>query len=100
MPDELPEPIFLAAIDPARNIRRRYAVRVDRNLFGDLEVETSWGRIGTRGQSKVIRFANLVSATVYVKQVMKRRSTAHRRLGVPYLLWGEVPDGSDRQTGP
>lgn len=99
MPPELPAYTLLTAIDEARNIRRRYAIRVDRNLFGEVEVETSWGRIGARGQIKVARFTDFGSASVYFKQVMKRRATAHQRLGVPYLPWEARPTGPTARAG-
>lgn len=81
---ELPAPIMLTAVDASRNIRRRYSVRADRNLFGEIEVETAWGRIGTAGQSKVERFRDIESATAYVRKVVARRATAPKRIGVAY----------------
>ena len=42
----LPEPIELVALDPARNIRRRYSITASLDLFGMIVVETRWGRIG------------------------------------------------------
>lgn len=81
----LPAPVELVAIDPARNIRRRYAIRIDRNLFGEIEVETSWGRIGARGTRTVARFAAEDEAVRYVGQVLRRRATAPRRIGAAYV---------------
>ena len=42
----LPDPVELVAVDPARNIRRRYAIVASVDLFGMIVVETRWGRIG------------------------------------------------------
>lgn len=84
MSPALPDPVEMVAIDPIRNIRRRYAIRTDLNLFGEIEVETAWGRLGTRGQRKVARFSHVHDALAYVEQVLKRRATAPRRIGIPY----------------
>ncbi len=81
---DLPAPVMLTAVDAERNIRRRYSVRASRNLFGEIEVETAWGRIGTAGQSKVERFLDAESATGYVRRVLARRASAPKRLGVAY----------------
>lgn len=84
MDQPLPAPVLLLAIDPARNVRRRYAIRVDRNLLGEFEGETSWGRIGTRGQSAVARFERGADAIAYVRRVLGRRASAPQRIGVAY----------------
>lgn len=90
---DLPAPIVLVAIDPDRNIRRRYSVRADLNLFGEIEVETAWGRIGTLGQSKVERFSTIEASAQYVRRVLGRRKTAPRRLGVAYRCLKEPRGG-------
>lgn len=77
-------PIELAAFDPARNIRRRYAISVSRDLFGAYIVETSWGRIGSRGQDKRCSFPDRAGAERQVAAILKRRGTAQSRIGVPY----------------
>ena len=45
----LPDSVELVALDPARNIRRRYAIVASVDLFGMIVVETCWGRIGAAG---------------------------------------------------
>ncbi len=77
-------PIELIAVDPARNIRRRYAIRVTADLFGAFIVETDWGRIGTKGQSKCLFFPDQNGAARYVSAVLRRRATAKNRIGVAY----------------
>lgn len=49
----LPNPVELIALDPARNIRRRYSITVSVDLFGMIVVESRWGRIGARGQAQL-----------------------------------------------
>jgi predicted DNA-binding WGR domain protein len=89
------EPLELVAIDPARNIRRRWQVMAAHDLFGQVLVETRWGRIGSRGQQRVHSFADESEALRYVRALLARRGTAQRRLGVGY-----VPQGmSEDRTG-
>ena len=79
-------PIDLIAVDPARNVRRRYAICVTPDLFGAYIVERSWGRIGTRGQSKCLSFPDRTGAERHVAAILRRRGTAINRIGVPYRL--------------
>ena len=79
------EPLELVAIDPARNIRRRWQVMAARDLFGRIMVETRWGRIGSRGQLRVHSFAQEGDALRYIRTLLARRATARRRLGVSYM---------------
>lgn len=79
------EPLELVAIDPTRNIRRRWQVIAASDLFGRIIVETRWGRIGSRGQHRVRSFAQEGEAMRYVRALLARRATAQRRLGVGYM---------------
>lgn len=83
--DSLPEPLELVAIDPARNIRRRWRVDVTRDLFGRLVVQTGWGRIGTRGQVLTRSFARDDDALRHFATLLARRAGAVRRIGVGYV---------------
>lgn len=42
--------VHLIRIDPARNMRRFYALDVQPDLFGGFAVVKVWGRIGARGR--------------------------------------------------
>ena len=53
---------LLFRIDSARNMRRFYVVRVEPNLFGEMTVLRSWGRIGTRGQVLRETYASVAEA--------------------------------------
>lgn len=92
-PDQIgPHPIELVAIDPARNIRRRWSVTATRDLFGHVMVETRWGRIGARGRSLVRSFVDEAQAARHVAALLARRAGAVRRIGVAYR-----PDMSTRR---
>ena len=76
--------IWLEAIDRSRNVARRYAVELSQDLFGSAIVEFSWGRIGTRGQSRVVSFPVRSEADRFVAQLLRRRAGAPRRIGLAY----------------
>ena len=79
--DRLPfTPVELVAIDTARNIRRRWRVAAYRDLFGQVIIETGWGRIGRRGQSLMRSFADETEALRYVRALLARRASAKRRI--------------------
>ena len=80
----LPEPIELVAIDPARNIRRRYSITASLDLFGMIVVETRWGRIGAHGQAQRHAFADRAAADRHIAATLRRRGTAETRIGGPY----------------
>ena len=83
--DTLPHtPIELVAIDPIRNIRRHWSLAVARDLFGQVVVETHWGRIGARGRSLTRSFADEAQAARHVAALLARRAGAVRRIGVAY----------------
>lgn len=90
--EPLPSPIELAAIDHGKNIRRRYSISVHPDLFGWVNVHTSWGRIGTRGLSAVHSFRNSADAIAFVQKVLRKRSSARSRIGTPYLLQSPLPE--------
>jgi predicted DNA-binding WGR domain protein len=79
------DPIELVAVDPARGIRRQWSLIAARDLFGRIVIETSWGRMGCRGQRMVKSFADDDAALRYVQGLLARRGTARRRLGVGYV---------------
>lgn len=84
--DTLPlEPIDLIAVDPARNIHRRWSLVAMRDLFGEILVETSWGRIGARGHQLTKCFPDEAAAMRYTRSLLSRRRSAEQRLGVGYV---------------
>ena len=83
--------IWLEAVDRTLNVARRYSVALTKDLFGSSIVEFSWGRIGTRGQSRRVSFAQRRDADRFVAQLLRRRAGAPKRIGVAYC---EVPQAA------
>ena len=76
--------IELVAVWPARGIRRRWRIVAARDLFGQVVVDTCWGRIGSAGQRATRSFAREAEALRYVRALLRRRAGAARRLGTGY----------------
>ena len=78
--------ISLVARDDARNIARSYWVERSPDLFGYTVVEWHWGRIGTAGQSRKASFELAEQADAWVRQLLRRRDSAPRRIGISYVV--------------
>ena len=78
------DPIELVAVDPARNIHRRWRVSAGRDLFGCIVIRTEWGRVGAGGRSLLRSFGDEGEAAAYVRTLLRRRAGAVRRIGTPY----------------
>ncbi|WP_267382186.1 MULTISPECIES: WGR domain-containing protein [unclassified Sphingomonas] len=76
--------IELAAIDAARNCRRRYRVEAGQDLFGDWLVTITFGRLGAPGRTIVHVVDDERQARRLVKACLRVRATAPRRIGVAY----------------
>lgn len=48
--DLFPAGLRLQCIDPAKNKRRFYVMKIQPNLFGEWELIREWGRIGAGGR--------------------------------------------------
>ena len=48
--------LLLTQMDPARNRKRFYLLRVGRNLFGEWSLTREWGRIGSPGRVRLDTF--------------------------------------------
>jgi hypothetical protein len=75
---------MLEAHDPALGRFRAYRLEAGTDLLGDWLVEITYGRIGTKGRR--IRYAvqDEVQARKLVRETLRRRATARKRIGVPY----------------
>jgi len=75
---------MLEARDPALGRFRAYRLEAGTDLLGDWLVDITFGRIGTRGRR--IRYAvkDEVEARKLVRETLRRRATARKRIGVAY----------------
>lgn len=78
--------IYLRAIYPRRNIFRFYAMHISRDLFSNLCLITTYGRIGTRGVTRKYCPHNLDDLNKIIKILLKKRLTAEGRLGCNYSV--------------
>jgi hypothetical protein len=76
----------LEACAPALGRFRAYRIVAGRDLFGVWMVEMSYGRIGTLGRTKARSYICIEDAAVAVRESLRRRATAPRRIGVAYRL--------------
>jgi predicted DNA-binding WGR domain protein len=78
--------IALVAINPERNVRRRWSIELVEDMFGWWTLTTRWGRIGTRGRGRTVAHADLRAANREAEACLGRRSSAPNRLGVPFAI--------------
>lgn len=76
--------IELEARAPERNCLRSWQATIERDLLGDWLVEFRWGRIGTCGQHRRHATSSRDEAVARVRQSLKRRLSAPRRIGTVY----------------
>ena len=69
------EALLLTRTDPARNMARFYVLSVEPALFAGAALLRQWGRIGTRGRTRVELFANEAEA----RQALMRLAAAKTR---------------------
>ena len=87
--------VHLEACDPARNIWRSYSIAAGQDLFGDWIVVMNYGRIGARGRTKTILLSDEAETRRYVRQCLKKRENAPKRIGIDYKVkditgtWGD-----------
>jgi predicted DNA-binding WGR domain protein len=87
-PASLPLCIHLQAIDPHHNIARAYSIDASPDLFGHIIIALHWGRIGTRGQGRVVSFPEPARAHQFIRATLRKRRSAQKRIGVAYQLCG------------
>jgi hypothetical protein len=93
--------IKLEAKNPEKGNFRSYAIDAGPDLFGHWEIEVTYGRIGRRGRSVTYSAPDDGTAATIIRQCLQRRSTAPKRIGVPYKVrelsdprqWAEVRVG-------
>lgn len=78
--------IRLEARNPGRGHFRAYSIEAAQNLFGEWDIEVKFGRIGRRGRSVTYSAADDATAAAIVRNCLHRRTTAPKRIGVPYKI--------------
>lgn len=79
-----------------RNHHRRYEIRVGRDLFGAWTVALRYGRTGRGGQEVRHSAADSEKLRKLIRESLRRRLSAPRRLGCAYRLKEmSVADGID-----
>jgi predicted DNA-binding WGR domain protein len=69
--------VLLYRVDSSRNMRRYYRLDVEQDLFGIWLLIREWGRIGHRGQTRVLSFATAAEA----QSALQRQRQAKERRG-------------------
>lgn len=68
-------PVYLSHIDPLRNRRRWYAIRVQRDLFGAVWLICRWGRLGHKGGTEMtIAAASVEQAEARCRNIIRQKS--------------------------
>ncbi|MBX8846617.1 WGR domain-containing protein [Sphingomonas melonis] len=91
-------PLELVAIDPVRNICRRWSVAAYRDLLGAWVIETRWGRVGSNGRCLVRSFDDEDAAQGYMRALLARRAGAVQRIGIAYRVASSTPRYVDSST--
>lgn len=64
----------LHRIDPKANMARFYCIDVAANLFGEVSVLRTWGRIGTHGRTSIETWPSLSEAEAAADRSLRRKS--------------------------
>jgi hypothetical protein len=75
---------LLEARDPALGRFRSYRLEAGIDLLGDWLVEITYGRVWTRGRRIRHAVHTEAEAKKLVRESLRRRATARKRIGVPY----------------
>ncbi len=78
--------VALEARSPARRCHRAYEIAVTEDLFGVWLVHMSYGRIGSRGRTKVRSFQTDIAVAAQVRTCLRKRASAPQRIGVAYQV--------------
>ncbi len=65
--------VYLTRRDASRNLARFYRMFIAPNLWGEWTLFREWGRIGSGGQVKAIRFANPGAALIALQKTTREK---------------------------
>ncbi|WP_274630963.1 WGR domain-containing protein [Arvimicrobium flavum] len=66
--------VLLHRIDASKNMARFYAMHVSPTLFGESCVTRNWGRIGTRGRTRLDTFATAPEAEAALRRLQLKKN--------------------------
>ena len=69
-----------------QNHHRRYEISIGRDLFDDWTVTIRYGRVGQGGQERRYGSRDMEPLRAVIRQSLRRRLSAPRRIGCPYTL--------------
>lgn len=87
--------VELQACDSAANRFRSWRVVADRDLFGGWCVRVTFGRIGCEGRALRREFDNEAAVRGFLRQGLRRRARAIRRIGVAYRAVSASPAAAE-----
>lgn len=74
--------IHLHRIDAKRNMARFYLVTLEATLFGEIAIRRTWGRIGSRGQSRTDVSTGAEDAAALASHIgARKRQRGYRDVG-------------------
>ena len=65
--------IYLKLSDPKTNTNKYYTLIIQQDLFGQWSLLRQWGRIGTKGQTKINTFDSYDEARVAQGKLVKEK---------------------------
>jgi predicted DNA-binding WGR domain protein len=92
-----PYHLYVERTDATLNMARFYAMSIEPTLFGEACVTRRWGRIGTRGQTKVHHFEREKDAVeMFLDVLRQKRHRGYRTVNSapPKPRSGAVASGS------
>ena len=65
--------IYIERTEAAQNMARYYAMEISETLFGEACLTRTWGRIGSRGQSRMQQFESESEAVDLFLDLMRQK---------------------------
>ena len=78
--------VAFEAHNPEKNHHRRYQITIGRDLLDDWTVSIRYGRTGQDGQHKRFASPKAEEMRAVIRERLRRRLSATRRIGCPYRL--------------
>jgi len=80
--------IVMEAVDRRANVFRSWRCEMGTDLLGSVVMSVTFGRTGTAGRTITRPMADEAAARKLLRQLLARRATAERRIGVGYRVIG------------